>query len=312
MTAAPLQKTMTPLALVLMGLLGLIWGASFLSNRIALTEVGVLTVVAFRVGGAAAVLWLWLWARGVRLPRGGRIWLAFLGIGITNNALPFTLITWGQTSIESGLAAILNASTAIFAVLAAALALRDERLTRARAAGVATGFAGVVTVIGPAALTTLDPTSMGQLAMIGAAMSYAVSGVLIRLVFRGQPPEVVTAGVLTGASLVMIPLALMREGLPSPHHSAQVWAALAYLAAVSTAIAYLIYYRLIALAGAGNTGFVTLLVAPVAIVLGAIVFHEALPLRAFAGFALLAAGLAILDGRLLARDRGAASGKAPG
>jgi drug/metabolite transporter (DMT)-like permease len=167
------QKTITPRAWAELFLLAAIWGASFVSNRLALNEVGVLTTVAFRVGGACLLLWLWVAAKGLAVPRAARLWGAFLVMGLLNNAIPFTLITWGQLTIPSGLAAILNASTALMGVLLASVVFRDERLTGARLAGVVLGFAGVTVVIGWQALTALDLTSVAQLALLCAAFSYA-------------------------------------------------------------------------------------------------------------------------------------------
>jgi drug/metabolite transporter (DMT)-like permease len=305
------QKTMTTRAWIEMGLLALIWGASFLSNRIALTEIGVLTAVGFRVAGAAVILWAYVLWRGYPLPRNPAIWVAFLAMGVLNNVLPFTLINWGQLTIPSGLAGILNASTAIFGVLVAAMVFRDERLTLRKLSGVMLGFAGVATVIGLSALAELDLTSQSQLAILAATLSYAVAGSLARVTLGALRPEVAAAGMLSGSSAVMIPLALAVDGLPSPSHGLHVWLALAYLAVMATACAYLLYYRLIRMVGAGNVQLTTLLVAPVAIVLGAIVFGEVLPPRAFAGFALLAAGLVILDGRLFRLQRSAADARQP-
>ncbi|MDZ4095822.1 MAG: DMT family transporter [Paracoccaceae bacterium] len=295
------QQTISPRAWIeLMALAG-IWGASFICNRIALNEVGVLTTVAFRVAGASAVLWLWVAWRGYSLPRAPSVWVSLLVMGVLNNVLPFTLITWGQLTIPSGLAAILNAGTAIFGVLLAALLFRDEKLTARKAVGVALGFGGVVTVIGAKALTHLDLTSVAQLALICASLSYAFAAAWGRVRLHGLQPQVAAAGMLTGSTLVMIPAALLQEGLPVLQHTAQVWAALVYLALISTALAYLLYYRVMAMAGVGNLSLVTLLVAPVAVLLGALILHEALPLRAYAGFALLALGLMVIDGRLVAR-----------
>ncbi len=292
------QRTIPARAWAELLLLAPIWGASFLCNRIALQDIGVFSVVALRVGGAAIILWAYVLARGLPLPRSWRVWVAFGVMGVLNNVIPFSLITWGQLTIPSGLASILNAFTAILGVLVASVAFRDERLTPKRLAGVALGFAGVVTVIGPAALTKLDLTSLSQLALIGASLSYAFAGSWARASFRGLAPQVAAAGMLSASSLIMLPLAFWTDGLPGLHHGPQVWAAVAYLAVLATALAYLLYYRVLAMAGAGNLSLVTLLVAPVAIILGAVVFGEALPLRAFAGFALLALGLLVLDGRV--------------
>lgn len=304
MTTAQVQ--LSPRALVLLGLLALIWGGSFTATAVALTEVGVRTTVAARVGGASLILWAWVLAAGLPLPRRLRDWGVLLLLGLIGNALPFTLITWGQTQVPSGLAAILNAATAVFGVLVAAAFLRDERLTVRRLAGVALGLCGVIVAMGLGALAALDLTALGQLALVAASLFYAMTGVLGRVALRAVRPEVAAAGMMTGAALVMVPLALVTEGVPSPHHGIAVWGALAYSAIMATAIAYLIYYRLLSMAGAGNTGFVTLLVAPVAIVLGAVLLSEALPPRAFAGFALIAAGLVVLDGRIFGRAAGPA------
>lgn len=295
------QKTIGAWGWAGMGLLSLIWGGSFLANRVALEETGVASTVAFRVAVAGLVLWTFNLARGLPLPRDPRVWGAFLLLGVVNNAIPFSLIVWGQTSIESGLAAILNASTAIMGVLVASLAFRDERLTRRKSLGLALGFAGVVMVIGPGALRSFDIASLAQLAILGASLSYAVSGILGRIVTRGVAPEVAAAGMLLGSSLVMVPAALVIDGWPAAGWSASTWGALLYLAIACSAVAYLIFYRLLRSVGAGNTSLVTLMIAPVAILLGAIAYGEALPLRAYAGFAVLALGLVILDGRPLRR-----------
>ena len=292
------QTTLTPVAWALMGLLSLIWGASFLANRAALAEVGVLTTVAIRVGGAALLMWGWVVFRRLPVPPLSRLVPAGLAMGLLNNALPFTLIVWGQTRIESGLAAILNGTTAVFGVLVAALVFGDERLTRRKAAGVVLGFAGVTTAIGLDHLRSFDPRALGQMAVLGATLSYALAAAFGRGAFAGMRAEVAAAAMLTGASLLMLPLALAVDGRPTLAYGPSTWAALIYLAAVASALAYLLYYRILALAGAGNLLLVTLLVAPVAPILGALVYDEALPLRAYAGFAILALGLLVLDGRL--------------
>ena len=179
------QKTIPPRAWAELLLLATIWGGSFISNRLALNDVPVLTTVAFRVAGACILLWVYVQFRRLPVPRSPRIWLAFLAMGLLNNALPFTLITWGQLTIPSGLAAIVNASTAIFGVLAAALLFRDERLTARRLTGVLLGFTGVAVAIGLQALTTLNLTSLPQLALVAAALSYALAAVFARRMLGG-------------------------------------------------------------------------------------------------------------------------------
>jgi drug/metabolite transporter (DMT)-like permease len=296
MIQAPAQQTLSPRAWGLLTFLALVWGGSYLSNRIALEEVPVFTTVAFRVTGASVALWLWVIARRLPLPA-PRLALRFLGMGILNNVIPFTLIVWGQQHIASGLAAILNASTAVFAVLLAALVFPDERLTLRKGAGVLIGFAGVTVVVGPSALSTFDIASVGQLAMIAAAVSYALSSAYARIMLKGLRPEVQAAGMLTAASFIMVPLALWSDGPPALDYSPASWAALAYLALASSALAYIIFYRVLALAGAGNLQLVTLLVGPVAVVLGAVFYREALHINEYAGFAVIAVGLMVIDGR---------------
>jgi drug/metabolite transporter (DMT)-like permease len=298
MTAAS-SPQITPRAWALLALLALIWGASFLSNKAALAQVGVLTTVAFRVLGAAILLWLYVLSRRLPVPRNPRKLLGFALMGVTNNAIPFSLIVWGQQHIPSGLAAILNATTAVFGVLVAAAVFRDERLTARKSLGVAVGFAGVATAIGIANLSALDPTSLGQIAVLGATLSYAVSGAIGKHLLAGVRPEVSAAGMVTASSLIMVPAALLAEGWPTFTYSPATWAALAYLAAVASALAYVVFYAILRIAGAGNLGLVTLMVAPVAILLGAITYGEALTPNEYAGFAILALGLLILDGRLV-------------
>ncbi|MFO8124853.1 MAG: DMT family transporter [Yoonia sp.] len=279
-------------------MLSLIWGASFLSVRIALDEIGPLTAVAHRTGWAMLILWGYVLIRRLALPTGLRIWGAFLVMGLLNNAIPFSLMAWGQLHIETGLTSILNASTAIFGVIAAAVFFADERLTARKAIGVSMGFIGVSTAIGLESFKDFDIRSLGQLAVIGGTISYALAGVWARKTLGHLKPQVAAAGMLTGASVVTIPAAWLVEGPISLALQPQTWAAIAYYAVVATAIAYMLYYRVLAMAGSGNLMLCTLMVAPVAIVLGAIVLGEALPLRAYIGFAILAFGLLVLDGRL--------------
>ncbi|MFN6951978.1 MAG: DMT family transporter, partial [Albidovulum sp.] len=262
------QQKLTPRAWGLLLLLALIWGASFLSNRAALAEVGVLTTVAFRVTGAAVALWAYIGWRRLAVPRGGRALALFLAMGLLNNVIPFTLIVWGQTRVDSGLAAILNAATAIFAVVLSAGIFPDERMTARRALGVMLGFLGVVLAMGPGQLVAFDPRSLGQLAILGAALSYAAAAAFARIAARGLGPEVSAAGMLTGAAVIMVPLSLYVEGTPSLSYGAATWAALAYLAFAASALAYLLYYAVLQVAGAGNLSLVTLLIPPIAIALG--------------------------------------------
>lgn len=280
-------------------LLSLIWGGIFLAVRIALDEIGPLTAVAHRVAWAALLLWVVVLVGRVQIPRSPKVWIGFVGMGLLNNVIPFSLQAWGQLYIESGLTSILNAGTAVFGVLVAAIFLADERLTRRKAIGVTFGFAGVVTAIGFGALASFDVRSMGQLAVIASTISYAFAGVWARKMLAGVPPVMAACGMLTASSVIALPLAWSVEGPLTLALSSTTWAAIAFYAVVATAGAYLLFYRVLDMAGAANLMLCTLLIAPVAIVLGAVVLGEELPLRAYGGFALIGMGLIILDGRLI-------------
>ncbi len=283
-----------------MTLLALIWGGSFLSIRMVLEEVGVLTTVAFRVGLAAAALWAFVLVRGLPVPRGARWVGACLFLGFFNNIVPFCLIVWGQTHIPSGLAGILNASNVIFSVGLAALMFRDERLTARKSLGIMLGLAGVALTIGPGVLSHLDLTSLGQLAILGASLSYAISSIFSRHALSDVRPEVVAAGMLSVSSLAMVPAAIWIEGVPSLAYSGQTWGALLYISLISSAFAYILYYRVLLTAGAGNVSLVTLMIAPVAVMLGAMTYGETLPPAAYLGLVLLALGMLVIDGRVIA------------
>ncbi len=295
------QTSPSTQAWLLLGALALIWGASFLSIRIALDEVPPLTAVAHRTFWAMLVLWGYVALRRLPVPRQPKIWNGFLVMGLLNNAIPFSLMAWGQLHIESGLTSILNAATAVFGVLVAAIFLRDERLNIRKLIGVCLGFAGVVIAIGAQNLANFDIKSLAQLSVILGTISYAFASVWAKLRLSGLRPEVAAAGMLTGGALIMVPLAAFVEGPPRFDLTLRSWSAIAYYALIATAFAYLLYYRILKLAGSGNLMLVTLLLPPVAILLGAAVLGEALNANAYLGFLLLSIGLIIIDGRILRR-----------
>ena len=281
------------------GLLSLIWGGSFLSIRLALNEIPVMTSVAHRVFWAAVLLWIVvLWSR-YPLPNTLKTWLACLVMGVLNNAIPFTLMAWGQLYIESGLTSILNAVTAVFGVIVASVVFADERLTANKIAGVILGFLGVATAIGLENLMQFDIRSAAQLAVLAGTLFYAFAAAWARKTMSHLKPQVAAAGMVTGGALVMVPLAYIIDGAPSFDLSPTAIGAIFYYAVIATAFAYLLYYRVLAMAGSGNLMICTLLVAPVAILLGALVLDEQLAPRAYIGFGILGLGLLMLDGRIL-------------
>jgi drug/metabolite transporter (DMT)-like permease len=284
--------------------LSLLWGGSFLFIGVAVKEIPPLTLVFGRVALAAAALGLVLAATGAGFPRGRKIWLALAGMGFLNNIIPFSLIFWGQTQIGAGLASILNATTPLFTVLVAHALTDDEKLSPAKLAGVALGVAGVAVLIGPGALAGLDRSILAQLACLGAALSYGFAGIYgRRFKAMGLPPTQTAFGTLAASSSMMLLVAGAVDqpwamAAPSPIAIA----ALLALALLSTALAYLIFYRILASAGATNLSLVTFLIPPSAILLGAVVLNERLELRHFLGMLFIAAGLAAIDGKLWRRS----------
>ncbi len=301
--ASGANKVMGPAEWLLLLALAMLWGGSFFFAKLALAELHPFTLVLGRVGLAALALNLAAYASGHRMPTALRPWRAFLVMGALNNLLPFSLIFWGQTEIASGLAAILNATTPLFAVVLAHFLTRDERMTVERLSGVLLGVCGVIVMIGPEALAGLSLHVLAQIAVLAAALSYACAGIFGRR-FAGTPPLISAAGQLTGTTVMMLPLALLIDRpwtLPAP--TLGTWGALAALALLSTAAAYVIYFRILAAAGATNLLLVTFLIPPSALLLGATFLDERLDQGAFIGMALIALGLAAIDGRPLARLR---------
>lgn len=295
-----LRLTMTAGDWLVLFLLSLLWGGSFFLTKTAVGSVGPLTLVLGRVGGAAIVLTILVWASGRRLPRGYRAWAALLLLGAINVALPFALLAWAQTTIASGLAAIFNASTPLFTLLLAHAATRDERASPSRLLGVAVGFSGVAIIIGGGAIAGLFAHLLAELACLIAPLSYAAAAIFSRR-WRGEDPLVVATGQLITATLIMVPLSLALE---QPWRAADpgpaIWSAIAALALFCTALAYYLYFRLIARAGATNASLVTLLIPATALLLGATFLGERIAVLQLAGIVVIGLGLALIDGRPLA------------
>jgi drug/metabolite transporter (DMT)-like permease len=281
--------------------LSILWGGSFFFIDVAVQTVPPFTLVFLRVALAALALFAFLRVRGP-LPRfGGSTLSAFAVMGLLNNVVPFSLFAWGQTQIGGGLASILNATTPIWGVIVAHLATSDERMTPSKLVGIMAGFAGVAVMIGPDLLQSVGGNVLAQLACVAAALCYALAGVYGRRFRRlGIDPAQVSAGQLAAAALLLLPAAALIDRpwrLAAPPLDA--WAAILALALLSTTFAYVLYFRLIATAGATNALLVTFLIPVTAILLGVSLLGERLEPRALAGMALIAAGLACIDGRLL-------------
>jgi drug/metabolite transporter (DMT)-like permease len=294
---------MTAIEWLMLAALSLLWGGSFLFNGLLVQVWPPLTIVAARVSLAALALWIAVRLFGHAVPRSREVWLAFFGMGLLNNVIPFTLIVWGQTHIASGLAAILNATTPLFGVVVAHWLTVDEKLTANRLAGVVIGIAGVAWMIGPSVLGHVGDALWGELAVLAAAFTYAFAGLYGRRFKRmGLAPILPAAGQVTASAVLLVPVALVVDQpwlLPAP--GLETIAALLGLAILSTAVAYLLFFRILASAGATNLMLVTILIPPSAILLSALVLGEQLEWRHLGGLVLIGLGLAAIDGRLWQR-----------
>lgn len=291
-TAAP---SMNARAWAMLLTLALLWGGSFFFVGLAVREWPPVAIVLARVGLAAAALWTAVAATGLPVRRDGAALRAHLGMGVLNNAIPFLLIVWAQGTLPSGAASILNATTPLWGVTVAHLA-GVERASWNRAAGVAVGFLGVAWMVGTDRLAS---PLLAVAAMLAATFSYALAGLWGRR-FRALdiPPLVAAAGQTTASTLLLLPAVLF---VPIPAPGAMTVAALAGLALLSTALAYWLYFRLLAAAGPVNLLLVTLVIPVFALLLGTAVLGERLGAQHLAGMALIAAGLALIDGRWLRR-----------
>lgn len=284
-------------------LLSIIWGSTFVFAKVAVAEIPPLVLVFCRVAIAAAALHCVLRIRGLRFPTHSSILGSFLAMGLLNNAIPFSLIFWGQTALAASLASILNATTPIFTVLVAALLFRQEVLRPHRIAGVVLGFAGIVAMLSPGLAGLTEEPLWAEAACLGAAVSYAFAAAFARR-FKDMPAMVAATGQLTGSSLLILPLALWQAAGWHPGEVSLVaWSNVAALGLLGTAFAYLLYFRLLSQAGATNASLVTLLIPLNTVIMGALFLGEALSPHQLAGLMLLLFGLTVLDGRWIAALR---------
>ncbi|MAA98149.1 MAG: EamA family transporter [Stappia sp.] len=314
---------MSPRHWLLLLALSLIWGATFPIAKYSVGTIPPLVLTFFRVLLAALTLHMVLRLRGIAFPLERRLFGAFLLMGLLNNAIPFSLIFWGQTVLPASLASILNATTPIFTVLVASLVFGQERLAAHRVAGILIGFMGVAILLAAGLDVGILQGVAGappwaQLLCLGGALSYAFAASFAKR-FRGMPVLVSAAGQLTGSSIIMAPLAFaqafgligggsFRFEVAGPG----VWMAVVALGVVCTALAYLIYFRLLVEAGATNASLVTLLVPVSACLIGAVALGETLGLPQLIGMGLLLLGLVVLDGRVLRRARAGQAGVSAG
>jgi drug/metabolite transporter (DMT)-like permease len=300
-----MRMTMGPAEWGMLILLGAIWGGSFFFARVAVAEISPLTLVLLRVAIAGAALHLYLFLRGPSFALALPHWPMFVALGILNNAIPFSLIFLGQTALGAGIASVLNATTPFWTIIIANAVTSDEKVSWHKVLGVLFGIAGTAVMIGPGVIAGLGGPVWAKFALVGASISYALALMVARRM-RGIPPVILATGQLTVSTVVMVPVVLLVSrtvGLFAV--STHVWGAVFGLALLSTAFAYLLFFTVVARAGATNASLVTLIVPVSAILLGAVFLGERLGLFDFAGMALIAAGLLTIDGRLLPKRRAA-------
>ena len=293
------SKTMGTAEWSLLVFLSILWGSTYFFVAVAVDYYTPFTIVLARVGIAALALNLLLIVMRIPLTRSASLWRAFFIMGALNNLIPFSLMTWGQTHITGGLTAILNASTPLFAVVVAHFFTVDEKFTVGRVVGLIIGFGGVVMMVGASALQELGSETIAQLAIVSGAFSFALAGVYGRRFQRlGVDPLVTATGQLTASTVLILPATVVFGGpwLIAEQTIGSV-ASLIGLALLATAVAYIVYFRLLASAGAVNMLLVTLLLPVTAILLGVTFLGEVLAPRHIGGMGLIALGLAAMDGR---------------
>lgn len=302
-TAAP-AATRGPMSLkdwARLLLLGALWGGSFFFARIAVMELHPLALVLLRVAIAAAALHLWLALRGPSFRAAMAHAPMFFLLALTNNVIPFSLIFTGQTELGAGLAAVLNSTTPFWTLVLANILTDDEKLSWNKLAGIALGIAGTAAMIGPGLAAGIGGPVWPKFALVGAALSYALALMVARR-FSDVPPPVIATGQLTAATIIMVPVVLLVHGPVALFAaSAPVWVAVLALALASTAFGYILFFKLVASAGATNTSLVTLVAPASALLLGFAFLGERLERFELAGMALIALGLLTIDGRILRR-----------
>ena len=294
------MSSMKPSEWAMLVLLSIFWGGSFFFVEIALRGFQPFALVFLRVTIAALILLVVVYIRGQRMPTSLKTWGAYVVMGTLNNTIPFCLIVWGQTRIDSGVASILNATTPIFTVLLAHFLTSDEHLTVRKLMGVLIGFFGVYLMMSPELKNGFSWRGLGQIAILGAAISYSFAGIFGKR-FKNESPMVTSTGMLICSTIMMAPLAIFSGSLGASVLSMQAIAAVIGIAAISTSMAYLLYFRILASAGATNVLLVTFLIPVSALLLGIGVLGEVVRVLEYVGMGCIFMGLIVIDGRALKR-----------
>lgn len=283
---------MSPKDLMTLLALGALWGASFLFIRVAVPSLGPVLLMELRLGLAAATLALLAVAVG-RLPKARARWKQFLFLGTVNAAIPFTLIAAAEIYLTASLAAIINSTTVMFTAVVAAVWLGDA-LTARKVVGIVLGIVGVAALVGWDPIVLDAPVLLSVAAMLGASLSYAVGAVYVKRNFKGVPPLSMAIGQLSAGALVLLPLT--AAGLPGEAPPLAAVVSVLGLALLSTAVAYLLYFRLIENVGPTSTVTVTLLVPVFGLLFGVLLLEEPFSLGTIAGLAMVLFSVALVTG----------------
>jgi drug/metabolite transporter (DMT)-like permease len=284
----------------LLSLLAAIWGASYLFIKVAVEDVEPAPMMFFRLAVAGLLLLSLVAARGA-LGELRRAWRAGLVLGIANGAVPFTLIAWGEKHVDSGVAAIANATVPLFVALLLIRFLPSERLSRSRLAGVLLGLAGVAVLAGGQPAAGGWWAVAGTLAVVVASFSYGIAGVYGQVRVQGTSGPVLATASMIGGAVVLLPLALLQ--LPDELPSNEAVGSLLALTVLGTAFAQLILFRMLRLHGSARLSLVTYLMPPVALFYGALLLDEPVRPEAVAGLALILIGIAVGSGKMRRRPQ---------
>jgi drug/metabolite transporter (DMT)-like permease len=282
------------MSLLLLLILGTIWGSSYLFIKVIVAEVPVLTLVAGRLTLATMIMWGILRARGLSLPRSRRMWGAYAVLGFLGMAVPYSLISWGEQYIPSGLASLLQATTPIFTVILAHFLTNDERVTMVKMIGVVIGFVGVGTLILPGLRQGLQANLLGQLAIVGSSLCYAGAAIYIRSRLRGQPPLVSATGQLTMGMAYMLPASLLIDRPFELSPSLPVLASWMVLTILGTVVAYVIYFTIVERTSATFVTMVTYIIPINGLMLGALVLNESLDVTMLGSLVMILAGVLLV------------------
>ncbi|MCP4291699.1 MAG: DMT family transporter [bacterium] len=297
---SPIEAKMGIKEWIMLFILSVLWGGSFFLIELVVTELPTLLIVLFRVVLAAVTLWIFVFYKGLAVPTSLSLWRQFIIMGLINNVLPFSLIIWGQTHITSGLASILNSTAPLFTVFIAGVWLQDEKISKNKLLGAIFGFLGTIVMVGSSVFDGFGVKVFAQLAILGAALSYSFAGVYgRRFKAQGVHPVIAAAGQVSASALVLFPVVLMFDGFKNISvPGIQVVVALVVLAVLSTAVAYVLYFQILASSGATNLVLVTFLIPVSAVLFGTIILGEKLQLVHVLGMGIIAIGLVAIDGRL--------------